>query len=109
MKFLDIKFDPPYEKLLDTSEGIEWSKWCVGGGLNITEMCLDRWIGTEIEDQAAIIWEGEEGEVREFSYKKLLEQVEFCAQDCGQMGSEKVMRLEFIFRWLSKQLSRFWR
>jgi acetyl-CoA synthetase len=79
LKFLDIKFDPPYEKLLDTSEGIEWSKWCVGGGLNITEMCLDRWIGTEIENQAAVIWEGEEGEVKEVSYKELLEQVEFCA------------------------------
>ncbi len=63
LKFLDIKFNPPYEKLLDSSEGVEWSKWCVGGGLNISEMCLDRWIGTEIENQAAIIWEGEEGEV----------------------------------------------
>ena len=61
LKFLDIKFNPPYEKLLDTSDGIEWSKWCVGGGLNITEMCLDRWQTDEIKDQPAIIWEGEEG------------------------------------------------
>ena len=27
LKFLDIKFDPPYEKLLDTSDGIEFPKW----------------------------------------------------------------------------------
>ena len=40
LKFLDIKFDPPYEKLLDVSEGIEWSKWCVGGGLNIISQCV---------------------------------------------------------------------
>ena len=79
LKFLDIKFDPPYEKLLDTSEGIEWSKWCVGGGLNIVSQCLDRWIGTEIENQAAIIWEGEEGKIREFSYKKLKQEVNYCA------------------------------
>ncbi len=89
LKFLDIKFDPPYEKLLDSSEGIEWSKWCVGGGLNISEMCLDRWIGTEIENQAAIIWEGEEGEVREVSYKELLEQVEFCASGLRANGLGK--------------------
>ena len=79
LKFLDIKFDPPYENLLDTSEGIEWSKWCVGGGLNITEMCLDRWIGTEVEDQPAIIWEGEEGNEETLTYAELIEQVEVCA------------------------------
>ena len=27
LKFLDIKFDPPYEKLLDTSDGIEFPRW----------------------------------------------------------------------------------
>ncbi len=27
LKFLDIKFDPPYEKLLDTSNGVEFPKW----------------------------------------------------------------------------------
>jgi acetyl-CoA synthetase len=89
LKFLDIKFDPPYEKLLDISEGIEWSKWCVGGGLNITEMCLDRWIGTEIENQAAVIWEGEEGEVKEVSYKELLEQIEICAAGLQAVGFGK--------------------
>ncbi|HMT08764.1 MAG TPA: hypothetical protein PKA82_12225 [Pyrinomonadaceae bacterium] len=27
IKFLDIKFDPPYEKLLDTSNGVEMPTW----------------------------------------------------------------------------------
>src|SRR6185369_4355946 len=27
LKFLDIRFDPPYEKLLDTSGGVEFPKW----------------------------------------------------------------------------------
>src|ERR1043166_583765 len=44
LEFLDIAFDPPYDKLLDTTEGIEVPKWCENGGLNITTMCLDRWI-----------------------------------------------------------------
>ncbi len=89
LKFLDIKFDPPYEKLLDTSEGIEWSRWCVGGGLNITEMCLDRWIGTEVEDQPAIIWEGEKEEPQEISYKELLERVEYCSAGLRATGLGK--------------------
>jgi acetyl-CoA synthetase len=79
LRFLDIKFDPPYEKLLDTSNGIEFPNWCAGAGLNITEMCLDRWQTNEMKEQLAIIWEGEEGEVRQVSYTELLEQVEFCA------------------------------
>ena len=89
LKFLDIKFDPPYEKLLDISEGIEWSKWCVGGGLNITEMCLDRWIGTETEDQPALIWEGEEGKTETYSYRELLTETEKCAAGLLELGLGK--------------------
>ena len=31
LKFLDIKFVPPYEKLLDTSNGIEFPRWFGSG------------------------------------------------------------------------------
>ncbi len=92
LKFLDIKFNPPYEKLLDTSEGIEWSKWCVGGGLNISEMCLDRWIGTEIENQAAIIYESESSTdkgvgcyLNALTYRELFDEVELCASGLRQL------------------------
>ena len=86
LKFLNIEFDPPYQKLLDTSDGVEWSKWCVGGGLNITEMCLDRWIGTDVEDQPAIIWEAEDGKTLSYSYKGLLGETENCAAGLRQLG-----------------------
>ena len=79
LKFLDIKFDTPYTKLLDTSNGVEFPNWLDGAGLNITEMCLDRWQIDEIRDQPAIIWEGEEGKVLQVSYKELEELVECCA------------------------------
>jgi acetyl-CoA synthetase len=80
LRFLDIRFDPPYERLLDTSDGIEWPKWCAGGGLNIAEMCVDRWANSEIKDQPAIIWEGEEGAALEISYAELQRHVEACAK-----------------------------
>ncbi|MDH3493261.1 MAG: AMP-binding protein [Acidobacteriota bacterium] len=79
LKFLDIRFDPPYKKLLDTSEGIEWAKWCVGGGLNITEMCLDRWLTGEMKDQPAVIWEDEENDSITLSYAELTIRVQECA------------------------------
>ncbi len=71
LKFLDIQFDPPYEKLLDTSNGVELPTWLSGAGLNITEMCLDRWQTDEMKDQLAVIWEGEEGATRIFTYREL--------------------------------------
>lgn len=91
LKFLDIKFDPPYEKLLDTSNGVEFPTWLSGAGLNITEMCLDRWQTDEMKDQPALIFEGEagsnEGEElhwynawpQELTYGELAQQVNFFA------------------------------
>jgi acetyl-CoA synthetase len=89
LRFLDIKFNPPYEKLLDTSDGIEWSKWCVGGGLNITEMCVDRWADSEIKDQPAIISEDENGFILELTYTELLREVEDLAAGLRLKGLRK--------------------
>ncbi len=89
LKFLDIEFDPPYEKLLDTSKGIEWAEWCRGGGLNITEMCLDRWQDGETSDQPAVIWEGEEGKAEQVTYAQLSERVGNCAAGLRANGIEK--------------------
>ena len=79
LRFLNIKFNPPYEKLLDLSNGVEFPNWCAGAGLNITEMCLDRWQTDEMKDQPAVIWEGEEGDSETLTYFELLQEVEECA------------------------------
>src|SRR5436189_1392308 len=74
LKFLDIKFDPPYEKLLDTSNGVEIPTWFdrkatpSTAGLNITAMCLDRWQTNEMSDRPALIAECESDEPQELSY-----------------------------------------
>jgi len=88
LQFLDIKFDPPYDKLLDTSEGIELPKWCANGGLNITTVCLDRWIDS-IGDQAAVIWEGEEGGNIALTYKELLANVDWCVEKLCDLDIHK--------------------
>ena len=38
LRFLDIKFDPPYEKLLDSSNGIEFPNWCTAAA-SISPKC----------------------------------------------------------------------
>ncbi len=99
LKFLDIKFDPPYDKLLDISNGIEMPRWfsrnadtpvrVPTAGLNITEMCLDRWQTDEMKDEPAVISEAEGGHTRELSYGELLAMAENCAAGMRAKGLKK--------------------
>ncbi|MBX3268324.1 MAG: AMP-binding protein [Acidobacteria bacterium] len=109
LKFLDIRFDPPYGKLMDVSDGVEFPTWFsspqrrgdaekaetrpVGSvshaGLNITTMCLDRWQTDEMKDQPAAIWEGEEGSVETLTYSALYDLVAKCAAGLRQNGLGK--------------------
>src|SRR5262245_28057824 len=36
-----------------------FAKWFVGGQLNVSVNCLDRWLDTATANKAALIWEGE--------------------------------------------------
>ena len=59
----------PFKKVLQWAA--PHAKWFVGGKLNVSENCLDRHIGTHRENKAAIIFEGEPGDVRTITYKQL--------------------------------------
>ena len=59
----------PYKKVLQWNA--PHAKWFVGGKLNVAENCLDRHLGTPRENKAAIIFEGEPGDVRTITYKQL--------------------------------------
>ena len=59
----------PFKKVLDWQP--PHAKWFVGGKLNVSENCLDRHLGTTRENKAALIFEGEPGDVRTITYKQL--------------------------------------
>jgi len=86
---LGIEFYEPYRTVLDTSRGMPWPRWCVGGKLNIVHNCLDKWIGTAVEHKAAVRWEGEEGTARVLSYGELHAQVNRCANAFHELGLRK--------------------
>ncbi len=58
---------------------LEWqrpfAKWFVGGTLNASYNCLDVHLPTDRRDKAALIWEGELGDVRTLSYAELHDEV----------------------------------
>ncbi len=86
---LDIRFDRPYERILDTSRGIAWAQWCVGGKLNIVTNCLDKWLGTPTQNRAAVRWEGEEGQTRTLTYLDLYYEVNRMANALRSLGLKK--------------------
>ena len=51
------------------------AKWFVGGKINISSNCLDRHLSGPRRNKAAIIWEGEPGEQRTFTYAQLHREV----------------------------------
>lgn len=79
LHFLNIRFHRPYEQIVDLARGAQWARWCVGGGLNIADTCLEH-------DGPAVIWEGEEGGTRSLTYSELRAQVNACAAGLQRLG-----------------------
>ncbi|MEX2161641.1 MAG: AMP-binding protein [Anaerolineales bacterium] len=89
LKFLDIQFYEPYSKVVDLSKGIMWPRWCAGGEMNIAHNCLDKYVGTAAERQAALIWEGEDGQTQTLTYGELHAQVNQAANALRSLGLGK--------------------
>lgn len=65
------------------------AKWFTGGALNVAENCLDRHLGTPRENKAAIIFEGEPGDIRTLTYKQLHREVCKFANALESLGMKK--------------------
>lgn len=83
---LGIAWYRPYERVLDTSRGIPWARWFVGGQLNLANDCVDKHVGTRRRNQVAVIWEGEEGAVRKLTYRDLYVESNRLAHGLRRLG-----------------------
>ncbi len=81
-----IEFFDPYEELLDTSDGIQWARWFVGGKINLTYNCVDRHAASARAEAPALVWEGEEGATRTVTYSKLAVAVNKVANGLRALG-----------------------
>jgi acetyl-CoA synthetase len=52
-----------------------FAKWFTDGRTNISYNCLDRHLASARKNKAALIWEGEPGDTRTFTYQQLYRQV----------------------------------
>src|SRR5947208_2621203 len=83
----------PWKKVLRWKE--PFAKWFVGGRLNLSYNCLDKWLDTPTANKAALIWEGEPatdgkpGEERVLTYKQLHREVCRFANVLKRNGARK--------------------
>ena len=60
----------PFECVLDWSEA-PVAKWFTGGKTNASVVCVDQHLTNGRKDKTAILWEGEPGDVRRFTYAEV--------------------------------------
>ncbi|HAP74845.1 MAG TPA: acetate--CoA ligase, partial [Acidimicrobiaceae bacterium] len=68
---------------------LPFSKWFVGGQLNVSENCLDRHVAAGRGDKVAFHWEGEPGDTRTVTYADLLAEVQQFANALKGLGVAK--------------------
>ena len=98
----ELDWFEPWTKVLEWN--VPWAKWFVGGKLNLSHNCLDRHVTTWRRNKAAIIWEGEPGEIRTLTYQQLLSEVSKCANVLKALGVKKDDRVA-IYMGMSPELA----
>ena len=77
-----------WDKVLDDSEK-PFYKWYTGGKINIVQNAIDRHLKTWRRNKLALIWEGEPGDVKTFSYHALDREVSRFSSILKSMGVQK--------------------
>lgn len=86
---LDLEWHRPYTEALDLSHGAPWAEWFVDGGFNYVHNALDRHATGARRNQLAVIWEGDDGEVRKLSYWELANETNRLANALKRLGVQK--------------------
>jgi acetyl-CoA synthetase len=86
LKDLKLRWQQPYQKVKDESKGFPWTRWFVGGRINIVDNCIDRHVQEGREDHLAFVWEGDCGAVQRFTYGQLQERVNRLAAGLVSLG-----------------------
>ena len=84
----NLSWKKPFTQTLDESNA-PFYKWFADGELNASYNCLDRHLGTATENKKAIIFESDDGQVTNVTYKELHGKVCQFANALKAMGIQK--------------------
>jgi acetyl-CoA synthetase len=74
-----------WHTVLDWSDA-PFSRWFVGGSLNVAYNCVDRHVANGLGDRVALHWEGEPGDTRTLTYADLQTEVNRAANALIELG-----------------------
>jgi len=78
---IGLVWKTPYDRVLDTSRGMPWTTWWLGGRMNFVATAL-----RHDSSRTAIIFEGEEGTTRQLTFGELGSAVRRCAAGLRALG-----------------------
>ena len=85
---IGIIWDKHYTKVLDTSKGIEWSKWFVDGKTNIYKSSVEKF-SKQSPEKIAYYFESEDGKTSKITYSELDSKVSKLANGLKSLGVKK--------------------
>ena len=84
---LEVVWRTPWTNFVDWK--LPTARFFEGGTLNLTDTCLDKHLTTSARTRAAIVWEGEPGDVRTLTYFELHREVVRAAAALADLGVVK--------------------
>jgi acetyl-CoA synthetase len=85
----ELEWESKWDKVVEDDFGKARIRWFAGGRLNAAYNCLDRHLKTGRKDKTAILWVGETGKSRAYSYEELYGEVCCFANVLRRLGIKK--------------------
>jgi acetyl-CoA synthetase len=89
MQDMGVEWFQPYAQVKDESRGFPWTKWFLGGEVNLTHNCIDRHVRDGHGDEVALYCEADSGkpESRQaFTFVQLSRTIDACARKLRELG-----------------------
>ncbi|NIM25380.1 MAG: AMP-binding protein [Nitrosopumilaceae archaeon] len=87
-KDVGIVWDSPYQQVLDSSKGIQWPQWFVGGKTNIYKSTVEKFCKI-FPEKTAYTFVSEDGQISEITYLELDKKVCKLANSLKNLGVKK--------------------
>lgn len=107
LETIDFRWYEKYHKVVDLDRGIQWPRWFPGGLTNYVLNTIDKHIEAGQGDNIVLLWEGEDGTQRQWTYADLDREVRRLAAGLQQLGVAEGDRVGLFLPMVPETLASF--